>query len=115
LESLTDPARLALKQEMERRGMHVEHKEGRTRDNSAHAQEESASDNSIYSSEFITIREFDFRGEAMVVQGFLESAGIETLLLNTLNLPLNSMPFNRIGFLFAVQVSSGSRVFEACS
>jgi hypothetical protein len=88
-ESLTDPARLALKQEMERRGFNVELQKESARDKSACAEEESAPENSICSGEFVTIREIDFPGEAMVVQGFLESAGIKTSLVDALNLPLD--------------------------
>ena len=90
-ESLTDPARLALKQEMERRSMHVELEEEGTDDNRADAEEEITSEQSIHSGEFITIRELDSRAEAMVVQGFLKSVGIRTLLVDGLNLPLHSM------------------------
>ena len=67
-ESLTVPARLALKQEMERRGMHVEFEGKSTDDNCGDAEEEVASEHSIYSPEFTTIRELDSRAEAMVVQ-----------------------------------------------
>jgi hypothetical protein len=93
-ESLTVPARLALKQEVERRGMHVEFEEKNKDDNCADAKEEVASANIIYSGDFITIREIDFPGEALVAKGLLESAGIKTLLVDALNLPLNldSMP-----------------------
>jgi len=91
-ESLTDPARLALKQETERRGMHVEFEEESTDDNCADAEEQIASEHSTYAGEFITIRELDSRAEAMVVQGLLKSVGIKTFLVDGLNLPLHSMP-----------------------
>jgi hypothetical protein len=91
-ESLTGPARLALKQEMGRRGLHAEFKKESARDHSADAKEESAPEHSVHWGEFITIRELDSRAEAMVIQGFLESAGIKTFLVDGLNLPLHSMP-----------------------
>ena len=91
-ESLTFAARLALKQEMKRRDMHIEFEEKSAPDHSNYYDEESTPETYAYSGEFITIREVDTRGEAMVVEGLLESAGVKTLLVNTLNLPLDSMP-----------------------
>jgi hypothetical protein len=91
-ESLTDPARLALTQEMEHRGMRVEHEEESTHDQSAYAEEEIASENPACCGEFISIRELDSSAEAMVVQGFLESVGIKVRLVDDLNLPLHLMP-----------------------
>jgi hypothetical protein len=90
-ESLTNPARLALKQEMERRGMQVEFEGESASDNSSEGDELSSSEDSSYPGEFIALWEFGFPGEAMVVQGFLESAGIKTLLVDGLNLPLHTM------------------------
>lgn len=72
--------------------MHVEFEGKSTDDKCADAEEEIASEHSIYSHEFITIRELDSLAEVMVVQGFLESVGILTQLVDSLNLPLPSMP-----------------------
>ena len=76
-ESLTDTARLALKQVMERRDIRIDH-----------AEEDLSEE---IDGEFVTIREITFPGEVIVVQGVLESAGIQSRLVNVLNLPLNSL------------------------
>ncbi len=79
-ESLTDSARLALRQEMERRGMPIDVQE-----------EMQADDSASPDVELVTVREITFPGEAIVVRGLLESAGIETFVLDVLNNPLESM------------------------
>ncbi len=90
LESLTDLARLALREEMERRGIYVQSREVRSSDDSAPCAKDSTPEDPACADEFVTIRRIDFRGEAMVLQGLLESSGIETLLVDALGLPLPS-------------------------
>jgi hypothetical protein len=73
-DSLTDAAREALKQEVERRGLYIEFEEGRK------AQEPPESN------EFVTIGEFGSRSEAAIAQGLLETAGIKSDIAGTLKI-----------------------------
>ncbi len=94
LDSLTNVARLAIREEMERRGIGVRSGEAQPSDNSTPSAEESTPENPACSGEFVTIRYFDFPGELIVIQGLLESAGIKTLLVNSLNTAYLSLPLD---------------------
>lgn len=71
-ESLTDAARLALKQELDHRGLSIVF------------EDELPAEDPECSDEFITIREFEGRQEAMLAKGLLESAGIAAVLVDAL-------------------------------
>jgi hypothetical protein len=95
-ESLTDPARLALKQELDRRGLHIEHARGIKRDLSGDSEVERAAELPLGSGEFVAIRELKSPAEVAVVQGFLEAVGIKTLLVDGHNLPYESMDIGNL-------------------
>jgi hypothetical protein len=77
-ESLTGVAQLALKQEVERRGLQLE------------LEEQRVPGEAEFAGELVTIREFESPGEARLVKDLLESGGIRVSLLDVHNQPLDS-------------------------